>query len=246
MQNIDLELLKYEDFLKNALCEIEDLRNILKSKESELEKLKEDLMELNKKIAGSDLDIKTYEDKIIKMKDAQKLIKTNKEYNAIQKSIKDNEALKKKSEDELLLCMENKESVAGKIVLVQKVIEELASAMSLKNLEYKTKEEECNSIKKDFLAKREAAKNKIKKDYLYVYEAIKIRKGFPAITPVMQSGACTGCYRMLPPQQFNELISESVFMQCPVCSRIIYIDTTLPESSPAEGKISKKSNKTKI
>ena len=246
IQNIDVELLKFEESLKKTFNEIEDSQNNLNLKESELEKLKEDLAEVNKKISGSELDIKSYEDKIIKMKDTQKLIKTNKEYNAIQKSIKDNEALKKKSEDEQLEYMENKESIIGKIALIQKETEELAGGLSVKNAEYKKNEKELGAVKKDFLDKRETAKNKIKKDYIDVYEAVKRNKGFPAIAPVMKSGACTGCYRMLPPQQFNELISENVFMQCPVCSRILYIDTTLPEPTAPAGKVSKKLNKNKI
>ena len=246
IQNIDVELLKFEESLKKIFNEIEDSQNNLKLKESELEKLKEDLAEVNKKISGSELDIKSYEDKIIKMKDTQKLIKTNKEYNAIQKSIKDNEALKKKSEDEQLEYMENKESIIGKIALIKKETEELADGLSVKNTEYKKNEKELGAVKKDFVDKRETAKKKIKKDYIDVYEAVKRNKGFPAIAPVMKSGACTGCYRMLPPQQFNELISENVFMQCPVCSRILYIDTTLPEPAAPAGKVSKKLNKNKI
>ena len=246
IQNIDVELLKFEESLKKTFNEIEESQNNLKSKESELEKLKEDLAEVNKKIGTSELDIKSYEEKIIKMKDTQKLIKTNKEYNAIQKSIKDNEALKKKSEDEQLEYMENKESISGKIVLVQKEIEELTGGLSVKNTEYKENEKELGAVKKDFLDRRETVKNKIKKDYIDIYEAVKKNKGFPAITSVMKSGACTGCYRMLPPQQFNELISENVFMQCPVCSRILYIDKTLPEPAAPAGKVSKKISKNKI
>ena len=67
IQNIDVELLKFEESLKKTFNEIEDSQNNLKLKESELEKLKEDLAEVNKKISGSELDIKSYEDKIIKM-----------------------------------------------------------------------------------------------------------------------------------------------------------------------------------
>ncbi len=101
--------------------------------------------------------------------------------------------------------------------------------------------------KEDFLNKRETIKSKVKKNYLDIYETIKIRKGFPAITSVLQSGACTGCYRMLPPQQFNELISENVFMQCPICSRILYIENIPPKTaedmSASLKKASKKASK---
>ncbi|MHB1660853.1 MAG: zinc ribbon domain-containing protein [bacterium] len=244
IQNIDVELSKFDELLRKTLNEIEESRHILKSKESELEKLRIDLLEVNKNISGSQLDIKTYEDKMAKMKDTQKLIKTNKEYNAIQKSIKDNEALKKKSEDEQLSYMENKESIEAEIASIQKDIDKLTDGLSLKNGEYEKNEKEFGVIKKEFFGKREVAKVKIKKDYLDIYEAIKRNKGFPAIASVMKSGACTGCYRMLPPQQFNELISGNIFMQCPVCSRILYIDMDLSEPTPPAEKVSNKAQKT--
>jgi hypothetical protein len=142
--------------------------------------------------------------------------------------------------------MGNKESINDKIAMVQKEIEELADGLSAKNAEYKKSEKEFGEITKDFLDKRDVVKNKIKKDYIDIYEAVKRNKGFPAIASVMKSGACTGCYRMLPPQQFNELISESVFMQCPVCSRILYMDPAISEPAPPTGKVSKKLNKNKI
>jgi hypothetical protein len=229
IQNIDTELSKFDELLKKSLNEIDSLQDNVKSKELELESLKGESAEINKKIGGFELDIKTFDDKLIKMKDTQKLIKTNKEYNAIQKSMKDSEALKKKSEEELLVHLENRDSINGKISSVQKEIKELEDALSAKNDEYKAKELEFGTVKKDFLDNREITKNKIKKDYLDIYESIKTKRGFPAIAPVMQSGACTGCYRMLPPQQFNELISENVFMQCPICSRILYIEAVVPE-----------------
>ena len=244
IQNIDMELSKLDELLKKIIIEIEESELRLRTKEVELGRLKEELLEVNKKIGGSELDAKSFEEKIIKMKDTQKLIKTNKEYNAVQKSIKDSEALKKKSEDETISHMEKKESINNEISRIQKDIEGIENGLSDKNSEYKKNEQEFDAIKKDFINKREDAKKKIKKDYLDIYETLKRNKGFPAIAPVMKSGACTGCYRMLPPQQFNELISGNIFMQCPICSRILYIDATATHIEPDPDN-SKKNNKKK-
>ena len=250
IQNIDLELLKFEESLKKIYNEIEELRNGIDLKKTEHEKLNEDLAELTKKISGTEIEIQTFDDKLNKMKDTQKLIKTNKEYNALQKSIKDTEALKKKAEGELIILAESQTALNDKINLIQKESEYLQVSLSSKEAELKNKEKEFELSKEDFLKRRDTAKSKIKKSYLDIYETIKIRKGFPAIAPVLQSGACTGCYRMLPPQQFNELISENVFMQCPICSRILYIESvqqeTAAEASPNSPKTSKKANKAKV
>ncbi|MGC8553942.1 MAG: zinc ribbon domain-containing protein [Candidatus Acidulodesulfobacterium sp.] len=249
IQNIDLELLKFEESLKKINNEIEELQNGINLKKSENEKLNEELAELNKKISGTEVEIQTFDDKLNKMKDTQKLIKTNKEYNALQKSIKDTEALKKKAEGELIMLTESHTALNDKINLIQKESDDLKISLSSKDAELKNKEKEFELSKEDFLSRRETAKSKIKKNYLDIYETIKIRKGFPAIAPVLQSGACTGCYRMLPPQQFNELISENVFMQCPICSRILYIENVSQETAAevsSSQKTSKKAGKTRV
>ena len=250
IQNIDLELLKFEESIKKINNEIEELQNGINLKKSEHEKLNEDMAELNKKISGTDVEIQTFDDKLNKMKDTQKLIKTNKEYNAIQKSIKDTEALKKKAEGELIMLAENQTALSDKMNLIKKDTEDLQVSLSSKDAELKNIEKEFELSKEGFFNRRDEVKSKIKKSYLDTYETIKIRKGFPVIAPVLQSGACTGCYRMLPPQQFNELISENVFMQCPICSRILYIESvpqeTAAEAAPHSPKTSKKTGKTRV
>lgn len=234
IQDIDIELSKLDDEVSKATQEINELEQLIDSRKKELEILNEEAVEINKKIGLGELDVKSYEDKIIRMKDTQKLIKTNKEYNALQKSVKDNEALKKNAEDELISYMESRYSITQKITDLSKLIEEASSSLEGKGDDYKKNEIELDKTRKNFESKREDTAKKIKKDYLDIYEVVKKNKGFPAISPVMKSGACTGCYRMLPPQQFNELISGDIFMQCPVCYRILYIQPESPETQPVQ------------
>lgn len=224
IQNIDMDLLKYEEAAKETLKNIKEIEGALKIKEERRDKLKEELLDLDKKIDMEELNIKLYDERIAKMKDAQKLIQTNKEYNAMQKSIKDNEFLKKKSEDDILSYLTNKDELNNEISQVQKEVDKLTSSLSEKSDIHKKNKQKFDAAKKDFNSKKDLLVSKVKKEYYAVYETIKRNKKLPAITPVTQSGACTGCYRMLPPQQFNELLSETLFMQCPICSRILYVE----------------------
>jgi hypothetical protein len=132
IQKIDMDLLKLEEAAKEAFKGIEETKDVLKAKEERLGKLKEELLELNKKIGMEELNIKSYDERIAKMKDAQKLIQTNKEYNAMQKSIKDNESLKKKSEDDILSYLSSKDEVDNEALQVQKEADELTHSLSEK------------------------------------------------------------------------------------------------------------------
>lgn len=247
VQNIDMHLLTFKEGAKKILSDIEEIKFTVNIKKERHERLEEELRELNKKIIEEEINVTLYDDRIAKMKDAQKLIQTNKEYNAMQKSIKDNEALKKKSEDDMLSLLTDKDELNGEASQLQNEINELSDSFSKKNDEYKEKELELNLVKKDYDGKKTALVNKIKKEYYTVYETIKKSNKLPAIIPVTQSGACTGCYRMLPPQQFNELLSEALFMQCPICSRILYVEKnedSCSESAPVQTPVSKARKKT--
>ncbi len=224
IQNIDMDLLKYEEAAKEILKDIKETEDAINIKEERREELKEELLDLSKKIDMEELNIKSYDGRIAKMKDTQKLIQTNKEYNAMQKSIKDNESLKKKSEDDMLLYLTNKDELNNKISQVQKEVVQLTNSLSEKRDIYKRNKQKFDAAKKDFNSKKDLLVSRVKREYYTVYETIKRNKKLPAITSVTQSGACTGCYRMLPPQQFNELLSETLFMQCPICSRILYVE----------------------
>ncbi len=247
VQNIDMHLLKFKEGAKRILSNIEEIKLAINTKKERHERLKEESGELNKKIVAEEINGKLYDDRVAKMKDAQKLIQTNKEYNAMQKSIRDNEALKKKSDDDILSFLTDKDALNDEMSQLQNEINELSDNLAKKNNEYKEQELELNSVKKDFDDKKIALVDKIKKEYYAVYETIKKSNKLPAIIPVTQSGACTGCYRMLPPQQFNELLSEALFMQCPICSRILYVEKdkdALVETVPDQTFVSKGKKKT--
>ncbi|MCL4542134.1 MAG: C4-type zinc ribbon domain-containing protein [Deltaproteobacteria bacterium] len=224
IQNIDMDLLKFEEAVKEILKDIKETEDALKLEEERRGKLRNELLELNKKVDMEELNIKSYDERIAKMKDAQKLIQTNKEYNAMQKSVKDNESLKKKSEDDILSYLTNKDELNNEILHAQKAVNELTGSLAEKSEIYKKSKQELDKVKKDSNDKKALLVGKVKKEYYAVYEAVKRNKKLPAVASVAQSGACTGCYRMLPPQQFNELLSETLFMQCPVCSRILYVE----------------------
>lgn len=227
IQEIDDGLSTLEGNKEKFLSDMENARQALSEKELELAKLKDELLEIEKKIGGEELNIKTYDDKINKMKEAQKLIKTNKEFNAMQKSTRDNEALKAKCEEELISYLGAKETLDGQISGVMETTRELAGKLEEMEKQYRDNEEGYKKTKDDFVSKRQSMSSRVKPEYFKVYESIKKTKKFPIITSVADSGACTGCYRVLPPQQYNELLSGKVFMQCPVCSRIIYIEKNL-------------------
>ncbi len=224
IQKIDKELNAGEEAHKQAYIDIKATKDFFVKKQSELNALREELTAVQKRADSAELNIRSHEEKINKMKDVQKLIKTNKEYNAMQKSTRDAEALKEKSEEELLSFLTSRDDLKTRLGGVEDEIKKISESLGQMEGKYANEEKEFESVKAKLLEKRKLLAGKVKADYFKTYEVIKKSNKFPVIISVAKTGACTGCYRMLPPQQYNQLLSGAVFMQCPVCSRIIYIE----------------------
>ena len=228
IQEIDLNIKKIEDGEAKNIHEINESAGGIKNQSEKLEELKKELSELQKKINLCELNVKSFNEKIVKYTEAQKQIKTNKEYNAMQKSVKDNEALKSAEEEEIIKTMTAQEEIKSAIKTIEEDIQRLSDIVSNKKTEVESDKIKYFDTKKNLLDKRKEIEKILKAEFLNIYEAIKNNNKFPVVIPVHDNHACTGCFRILPPQQFNELLSGEIFMQCPICSRILYYkqDTT--------------------
>jgi hypothetical protein len=222
IQDIDLNIKKIEDAEAKNIYEINESAVSLKNQSEKLEELKKELSELQKKVNLCELNIESYNEKILKYTEAQKQIKTNKEYNAMQKSVKDNEALKSAEEEEIIKTMTAQEEIKSAIKTTEEDIRLLSDIILNKKAEVESDKIKYFDIKKNLTDKRNEIEKILKAEFLNVYEAIKNNNKFPAVISVNDNRACTGCFRILPPQQFNELLSGEIFMQCPICSRILY------------------------
>lgn len=62
------------------------------------------------------------------------------------------------------------------------------------------------------------------------YDSIR-RKRMPAMVPVNANGTCTGCRMNLRPQMYNTLVASRGIDVCPSCSRMVYADEVLKDST---------------
>ena len=245
IQDIDLDIKKIEDDEAKNMHEINESAGDVKNQSEKLKELKKELSELQKKINLCELNIESYNEKIVKYTEVQKQIKTNKEYNAMQKSVKDNETLKSAEEEEIIKIMTAQEEVKSAIKTTEEDIKRLSGIVSNKKAEVESDKIKYFDTKKNLLDKRKEIEKILKAEFLNIYEAIKNNNKFPAVISVNDNRACTGCFRILPPQQFNELLSGEIFMQCPICSRILYYKQDTPEIINDKTDKKEKKDKTK-
>ena len=149
------------------------------------------------------------------------VIKTQREYEALDKEIKD--------------ATEREQSLRKEILKEEKELEEIQVALErdeemIKGQEQELEEEQkrigtITSEKEEDLKQLEKEEREIVPDMdeeiIFKFERIIRSKSGLGIVPVKRS-VCTGCHMILPAQFENQVRSGEEILFCPYCSRILY------------------------
>ncbi len=155
-------------------------------------------------------------------------VKTNKEYQAMQKEMATAEHEVRAFEDTLLEHMEEAETLAGELKNAEAAqkAEQALVAREQKVLEAERAEIEQELIR--LTAARGEVIAKLAPDVLALFERVAHGRKGVAVAEA-RDGLCTVCHVRLRPQVFNEVRRNDALHQCDSCTRILYF---VPSSAP--------------
>ncbi|MCF7943991.1 MAG: nucleic acid-binding protein [Spirochaetia bacterium] len=232
LQHILFEKYKVQD-------DIKEIPTVIETNEQVLNRSKEKYLEQNNRLERARDKIKSLR---IRLDDAEKkrenyekqmdVINTQKEYEALDKEIKD--------------AAEKEQQLRKDILNEEKHIEELTAEIEDSEELIEIQEDELNKSKEKMeqdlrerqshLKELENEENELvvdlDKDILFKFERIIKSKSGVGIVPIKNS-VCTGCHMQLPDQFVNEVRIGKDFKFCPYCSRILYYEDEQPEEELA-------------
>jgi predicted nucleic acid-binding Zn-ribbon protein len=149
------------------------------------------------------------------------VIKTQREYEALDKEIKDatekEQNLRKELQREQTLGEELKGGLDKEELMIRKQEEEVQEEQSKIKAKIKEKNSELKKLQND----EKKITPGLEEDILFKFERIIRSKAGVGIVSLTK-GVCTGCYMILPPQFVNTVrLGEGVEF-CPYCSRILF------------------------
>ena len=224
LQQLDLELGELEDNLERYPQEISRYKEELKSIKESIAKTKEELNGRKKKKMEEELKLAENKDKIKRVEGKLFEIKTYKEYEALQKEVAEAKKLTAELEEEILKEME---AVEGLEVLLKEKENEFAEKENEYEQIINGYNGKINELKSVYETKKQEKKRVtsiVNPEILSMYERIRTRNGV-ALAPA-RNEMCTGCNMNIPPQLFNEVLTNSRMIQCPNCHRILYCEET--------------------
>ncbi len=213
-----------EEIPRNLSTKIELLNRLKKtyiSKNNDFEKAKNRIKELRQKTIDAEIVREKYEKQM-------DIIKTQREYEALDKEIK----MATELEQSLRRDMQNQEKIVEEM---KTTIEKEEQLIQKQEEEIKIEQSRIKQEKKDktkLLLKYEKEESKITpdldEDILFKFERIIKNKSGLGIVPIVE-GVCTGCHMILPPQYVNDVRIGKKIMFCTECSRILYFQEEIEE-----------------
>jgi uncharacterized protein len=220
LQDIDDQL--HELFLERGdlpqeverlVSKIQEVEGIVAEKSSELEDVKHGLTDKNQQVADLKVKLEKYQQQLY-------AVKNNREYEAVTTEIntaKNEITAAEKAVADLTKREQNLRQLIGDRVneLGEIRAEEQAKSIELRDSLAETEDEEIR-----LKQQREKVVGKIKKPLYAHYERIRLAKDGRGLAHIV-SGACGGCFAVIPPQTQAEIRKLNDITLCETCGRII-------------------------
>ena len=176
-------------------------------------------------------DVATSQGRLSKFRDQLMAVKTNREYQAVQKEIEVAQTEVKEMEEKILERMLEGDDLAAavkraetELAAQQKASEAGRRAMDAELAELKTSLERIGS-------ERAELAHAIAPTVLTMFELVARRRNGVAVSEA-RNGICTICHVRLRPQVFNTVLRNDQIIQCDSCNRILYFSPTPPAATP--------------
>jgi predicted nucleic acid-binding Zn-ribbon protein len=174
-------------------------------------------------------DVAVHQGRLSKFRDQLMAVKTNVEYQAMQKEIGFAQGEVKTLEDRILELMVEADDLAGdvkraetELAAEQKAVEKERQALSAELADIKTRSAQLATERAEIIAALDP-------QVLAVFEMVSRRRNGIAIAQA-RDGICTICHVRLRPQVFNTVLRNEAILQCDSCQRVLYF---VPLAAPA-------------
>lgn len=202
--------------------------NQIRSLQSALEAKKEELQLTKIQADRLELELKSVEDSLAKLRNSLNSAKTNKEYSAILTQLNTTKADNSKTEEQLLDLMKDIENDENEIETIKQQIEEQKKVLEQKRKEAENSadkyQQDIDEIQKEW---DEVAKE-IPAEHLEIFNRVADTYDGEALAIVEEQGgtafSCGGCFMGVTAESVNILMTTDEIVRCPNCSRILIVE----------------------
>lgn len=223
LQAIDKEIYDCKRQLQEVPTTIKGLELEMETALAHAKKKDEELKARQLKRKEKEIDLETKENGIRKFQGQLYQVKTNNEYNALEKEIAGLKADKSLLEEEILNIFDKVEAAEKEVSEAKKALDEEKKRIDAEKAKLENARKEIEVKLAEFEEKRKAIPPMIDKETIARYERILRGKDGVALVPVKGEN-CGGCFVHLPPQVVNEIRLKEKIIYCERCARMLFTE----------------------
>ena len=236
-QQIDAEILTLDNKLKSVPLKIKKASEQIQIHRQKLQSKQAQLVEAEKVQRSKTAELGTEGEQRTKYEAQLREVKSNKEYQALDKEISFIQEKEAEIEDEILSAMLQIDQLNEELAQQEKELDIERGKHNTQKAEY---EQEANEFKAEIAkwqGKRQGFFHQIDPGLMDQYQAQfkRYRKG---LVSLVVENACGNCHLTIPPQTLQETRRYGQFIRCGSCRLILYIPSPSPDDAPAEEPVS--------
>ncbi|HUO10529.1 MAG TPA: hypothetical protein VM008_19650 [Phycisphaerae bacterium] len=231
-----LQLFKIDRDLHQLRVGLDNVQKDQKRQQARIAQLNKELeaqdlthKKLQADINTRDLELKTRQEHIEKMRGSLNTTKTNKEYSAILVQISAEKAEVAKQETASLEVMQQAETLGKSIAALKEQIAADQQILAKIESEHAEKVAGLTSQIQSMEQRRAEAAKSVPRDALAQYDRVSQKYPGDALAPLeydendLDSVSCGSCYMGLNVEHLNALRGRDAIRRCDSCSRILYL-----------------------
>lgn len=221
IQDRDRRLAQLKSEAARIPAEIAAAQQRVADESAKLESAKNELKRIETERKKLELDAESKRQQILKYRTQLNQIKSNIEYQALNKEISKAESDIRQIEDIELDLMEKLDKLQPALKAEQAQLKEVTAKGESEKTELQQRAKLIEVEQAQLKADRDQLVTAVDPDLLTRYERLLRSKGDLAIVPV-KHGNCGGCHLNVPPQIIHNAKLGSELVSCSYCSRILY------------------------
>ncbi len=175
-------------------------------------------------------DLTAIQTRLSKFKGQLMEVKTNKEYQAMQKEMAAAEVEIRGHEDRLLDQMLQAETLAAELKAAETALKTEQADVAREQQALEQERKTLDSELQHASAARQAIVTQLSRETMALFERVAHGRRGLAVAEA-RDGLCTACHVRLRPQSFNEIRRNDALNQCDSCTRILYFVPAAPEAT---------------
>jgi len=213
--------------LQELAAALETARQALESTRGRLAANQAARREIERELSAQQARLSKYRDQLME-------VKTNREYQAMQKEIETAQQEIRRQEDRLLEQMIEFDEVSLGVKRAEQAFRDDEAANAAERAALSVAVAEARASETTLAAQRAALTAQISPPMIALFERVLKYRKIAAVAPV-RAGRCSACQILLRPQTVNELRRNEIIYQCESCQRILYYEDVPATPVPAPG-----------